>query len=329
VAVELRVGSFNLNNLFGRWNFSGALTAIDQGFDEVEANYVFSDPENYRLRLSPDGRLVLPKPIEARRLLAERIMRSELDVLAVQEAENLETLRRFNTDDLDGHFRYATLIDGNDARFIDVGVLSRYPLGLVTSWRHAVHPLDPATPVFGRDCLQAEIWSVRRGRRLLTIFVGHLKSHFIPFTVDPESRPVQEDRDNEKRRREAETIHRIVDGQTRPNSRFVVCGDFNDPTDSEFLAPLVAGPLGLVDGLADPEETPGGKPEQPGEEPASARWTHRFRPPGQPPRHELFDQIWLSPSLGGGQTASVIDRRRFSVLGDGSDHDLAWVGIEV
>ncbi|HEX2403664.1 MAG TPA: endonuclease/exonuclease/phosphatase family protein, partial [Acidimicrobiia bacterium] len=105
--LELRVGTFNLNNLFGRWNFSGALTAIDQGFDEVEANYVFSDPESYRLRLSPDGRLVLPKPVESRRMLAERILRSELDVLAVQEAENLETLQRFNADDLDGHFTHA------------------------------------------------------------------------------------------------------------------------------------------------------------------------------------------------------------------------------
>jgi hypothetical protein len=40
-------------------------------------------------------------------------------------------------------YPHVTLIEGNDARF-DVGVLSKLPLGGVTSWQHQVHPADPA-----------------------------------------------------------------------------------------------------------------------------------------------------------------------------------------
>jgi hypothetical protein len=49
------------------------------------------------------------------------------DILAVQEAENLQTLKQFNETYLDKHFKYMYLIDGNDSRQIDVGFLSMFP----------------------------------------------------------------------------------------------------------------------------------------------------------------------------------------------------------
>jgi exonuclease III len=56
--------------------------------------------------------------------------------------------------------------------------------------------------------------------------------------------------------------------------------------------------------------------------------THRFKPVRQPARYELFDQVWLSPSLAGRQVGSWVDRRT-KLGGDGSDHDPAWVVIDL
>lgn len=100
----------------------------------------------------------------------------------------------------------------------------------------------------------------------------------------------------------------------------------NDPPDSSF-PPLVQNPtLGLVNALTAPQETRPAKADTP--PPPSTAWTHRFKESGQPARYELFDQIWLSPTLAQKQTAAFIDRRtRHS--GDGSDHDPAWIPLDL
>jgi hypothetical protein len=54
------------------------------------------------------------------------------------------------------------LIDGNDPRLIDVGLLSKRPFGGVTSWQFAGDPAEPTLPVFSRDLLQVEILSLLR-----------------------------------------------------------------------------------------------------------------------------------------------------------------------
>jgi hypothetical protein len=55
-------------------------------------------------------------------------------------------------------------------------MLSKLPLGTVTSWQHAIHPDDPTQPVFSRDLLEVEILHPGRGRRLFTLFNNHLKA---------------------------------------------------------------------------------------------------------------------------------------------------------
>ena len=84
--------------------------------------------------------------------------------------------------------------------------------------------------------------------------------------------------------------------------------------------------LELVDGLADPQETRPAKADTP--PPASKAWTHRFKESGEPARYELFDQIWLSPSLAPRLEEAFIERRT-KHSGDGSDHDPAWVVLDV
>jgi hypothetical protein len=84
---------------------------------------------------------------------------------------------------------------------------------------------------------------------------------------------------------------------------------------------------GLANGLTQVEER-GGTPDFGDTPPASKRWTHRFKESGQPPEYELFDQEWLSPELAKRQTDSFI-LRRTKLTGDGTDHDPAWVTLNL
>ena len=52
--MTLTVGTFNLNNLFDRWNFAGAVDVLAQGTSSVPATYTFDDEHRRRLQL--DGR---------------------------------------------------------------------------------------------------------------------------------------------------------------------------------------------------------------------------------------------------------------------------------
>ena len=203
-------------------------------------------------------------------------------------------------------------------------MLSKLPLGGVTSWQHTPDPRNLGEPVFSRDLLQVEVLSEDRRKRLFTVFNNHLKSHFVPFnTPDPEA---ERTRANELRRRQCAAAAAIIAGQTRPNSRFVVVGDMNDPPDSAFLEPLVgAAKLALTSALTNAQETrpaPGSPP------PPTTAWTERFKESGQPAVYTLMDQIWLSAPLAAKQTAAFIERRT-KVGGDGSDHDRSWVVLDL
>ncbi|HLC04321.1 MAG TPA: hypothetical protein VJK02_14900 [Anaerolineales bacterium] len=62
--------------------------------------------------------------------------------------------------------------------------------------------------------------------------------------------------------------------------------------------------------------------------PESTAWTHRFKGTGQPAAYALFDQIWLSPVLSDKLLDSWVFRRQ-NLTGDGSDHDPAWVVLDL
>ncbi|MGH6906085.1 MAG: endonuclease/exonuclease/phosphatase family protein, partial [Geminicoccaceae bacterium] len=322
--MRVSIGTFNVNNLFSRWNFQGEVDAFRDGDTELTTTLTFqlTQPDRFRLRTF-QGRLVQGKPAEERARVARRIIAMNADVLALQEVEDIDTLRRFVSEDLGRHYPHLVLVEGNDPRLIDVALLSKLPIGAVVTWQHATHPLAPNQPVFGSDLLEVEILNPTRRRKLFTIFNNHLKSHFVPFDEDPE---LGAQRANERRRRQAETVARIVAARTRPNSRYAVLGDLNDPPGTQALAPFGASGLRLHNALADPEETRPAKADTPA--PASKAWTHRFKPSGQPAEYELYDQIWLSPALAERARRAVIDRRTRHG-GDGSDHDPAWVEVEL
>jgi endonuclease/exonuclease/phosphatase family metal-dependent hydrolase len=323
--MRVSVGTFNLNNLYSRWNFAGEISAIQKKQSDVNATvtYSFDAPATYKIR-TYEGKLIKGKSEAERAAIVGRIKRMNLDILAVQEVEDIDTLRSFNQNELAGLHPFQVLVEGNDPRFIDVGLLSKLPVGAITSWRYAVHKDDCSEPVFSRDLLEVEIWDPARSERLFTLFNNHLKSQYVPEDEDPVQGKLKADL---RRKRQAETEARIVEARMRPNDKYIILGDMNDGPDSEQLAALVDSPvLTLTNALANPTETRPAKKDNP--PPSTKAWTHRFKSPGQPAQYTLFDQIWLSPALVARQQEAWIDRR-IHHSGDGSDHDPAWVVLEL
>lgn len=330
--IEITVGTFNLNNLFSRYNFKAEVAAVTGGDVTLDADIsiTFAEPVSYLLR-TYTGRLVKRKSPKERQIIAKRIRAMDVDVLAVQEVEDIGVLREFALNDLAGMYPYQVLIEGNDPRLIDLGLLSKFPIGAVTSWQHAVHENTPFRRIFSRDLLEVEIYDPRRKKRLFTLYNNHLKSHYVRWNMDP----IEGARlNNERRRLQAEMVARIVEARMRPNSRFIVLGDMNDPPDSSALEPLrepLVGRkgLGLVNALTHPVETRPPKAERPPSvTPTNPAWTHRFKRSRQPAVHELYDQIWVSPSLADKLDGAWIDRRT-KHSGDGSDHDPAWIRLQL
>lgn len=317
----VKVGTFNINNLFSRFNFKGRVDAILSGDTTLNATYTFDDPAEYTLRTFM-GRLVVEKEAGRRKKVADRIKAMDLDVLALQEVEDLPTLESFNSVDLDGMYPYRMLIEGNDRRLIDVALLSKLPLGAVTSWRFATHKSAPDSPVFSRDLLEVEIYDSNHRKKLFTLFNTHLKSQYLA----PNENPVTgKERADMTRTQQAEVAVEIIKARTRPNSLFLLVGDLNDIPSSPCLTAIAGGGgIGLVDGLANPQEKPASTFNLPGIGPA---WTHRFKKSGEPARYDLFDQIWVSPALAARQSGAWINRRA-NLTGEGSDHDPAWVELD-
>jgi endonuclease/exonuclease/phosphatase family metal-dependent hydrolase len=170
--------------------------------------------------------------------------------------------------------------------------------------------------------LKVDILNPSRSKKLFTLFNNHLKSHYVDYREDQVE---GETKNNLRRSRQAEMIGTIVKDRTRPDSRYIILGDMNNPPDSQYLRGFVRdSELKLTNALTNPKETRPPKADE--HPPAPPAWTHRYKEAGQPARYELYDQIWLSPALADKQTEAWIDRRELHG-GDGSDHDPAWVKI--
>jgi len=320
--MDVTVGTFNLNNLFTRWNFRAAVPSGTRLTETIE----FTTADTVRFRTFK-GRLVKAKKDRDTDAIADRILTMDLDVLAVQEVENIEALNTFNRENLGAMYPHIVLIEGNDPRLIDVGLMSKLPLRRIVSHQTEPDPLTPSKRVFGRDLLQVDVYNPTGRRRLFTVFNTHMKSNF----VDPlehrtdAAKAAQVTANNDRRRRQSEVTAHVIERETRPNSRYLFLGDMNDDPESPHLDPVVGNDrLGLVDALVGVTETRPSKLETLGPQPGP-RWTSRFRANGQT-SHRLFDQIWASPSLADNVSDPFIDRRT-KHGGDGSDHDPAWITL--
>lgn len=319
--MKITVGTFNLNNLFSRFNFRVNISSIKSG---SQVSYSFDKNDQFKIRHF-QGRLIKPKSQKTTIEIADRIKSLNLDILCVQEVEDIGILKQFNKDYLgEDKYPYAVLIEGNDPRFIDVGLLSRYPIGPITSWKESRYEDETGT-IFSRDLQQVEVLNKSRSKKLFTIFNTHLKSNFIPHdAADPEAEAVKI---GKRRQKQAHVIAEIIKSETRPNSSFILLGDMNDTPDSEYLENFTQdNELSFSNALENMVEV--GEMNYTKYPPSNHFWTHRFNPQSGVYHYNLYDQIWISNALVDNLSGAWVLRRK-KVGGDGSDHDPVWIELDL
>lgn len=294
--TRLRVMTFNVENLFTSFPFHRPRDLADRLglFEEADPRAA--------LALAKSAHLILED--EIRTFTALAIRQARPDIALLQEVESLQALRRFHdlylTRQGAAAMPHMAVMDGNDSRGIDVGVLSRHPLASMTShkdltlrelyaggfeWEryglsrqrfaHDRMLGDPELRVFRRDCLEVQL-EVSGGRRLV-LFNCHFKA------IDPDRRQTRP-----FRLAESFAVRHLIETRCRAQGieNWIVAGDFNDfyhrdgaPLEGHGLQPLLES--GLV---VDPMERL----------PKLERWTHFY--PGDRTYNQL-DFLLLSPAL--------------------------------
>jgi hypothetical protein len=263
--MKLRVTSFNCENLFGRYGF------LDKPPGQQPANYAQLIKVFDVVAFQGNG--IKPKPIsEAQRKNTGAVITAvKPDILAVCEVENLTTLRLFNAVYMGNYFDRIVLLDGNDPRGIDVGLLVRKGLKLdignirthaddaaAGGYLATTNMLDMGGRVgkasFSRDCLEVDI---DVGSAKLTFLVNHLKAQ--------ESKPDGSDSTTAKRRGQADRAALIARRARAAGRAPIVLGDLNKDVASASYDDSL-NPLAKSSVFVDPIKSL----------PASDRWTHYY-----------------------------------------------------
>lgn len=312
MAKTIRLGTYNVNNLFDR-------------FDDP---YNFSD-DPWRERFASK-----PKKLEDLYNLGQRILKSEVDILALQEIESLGALKEF----VAGHLgkkdfkEYGIVsVSGNDPRGIDLGVISKYPLGEVTSHRFHRHE---GTWIFSRDCLEVEILDKAGGQPFLTLFVSHLKSQFSEHKIGTTEWKKDKEENDAKRKRQLEKTLDIV--KRSGKDTYAILGDFNDSPESPSIKWFIDANVGVGNGieLFDALATIRCKPEfEPytGEDSPKKRKrdTHKWEKDKEKGHEETtysqLDYIFLSGNLQQAFKSAQIEQSWYT---SGSDHYLCYADVK-
>ena len=180
---------------------------------------------------------------EATRNTARVIKAIDADVLGVVEAESRPALVRFCQDVMPAvegtPYDHVMLIDGNDDRGIDVGLMTKKKFEIVSIASH-VDDEDDDGLIFSRDCAQFAIKTAKENT--LIVLANHFKSK--GFGSQATS--------NAKRKRQAARTAAIYRQLHQTHKFIAIVGDFNDTPDSDPL-----GPLFSRTGLKDISELPG------------------------------------------------------------------------
>jgi endonuclease/exonuclease/phosphatase family metal-dependent hydrolase len=203
-----------------------------------------------------------------------RVIRDlEADVIGCIEVDDRIALERFNTQLLPAvgapRFAHSMVIDGNDDRGIDVGLMTRAGIEIAGIQSH-VDDADAGGRIFSRDCPEYAL-RLPSGEELL-LLINHLKSK--GFGSQSSS--------NAKRKKQARRVRAIYEERRAAGaSRVAVIGDFNDTPGSDPLAPLLAEGSDLRDVSTHPAFQDDGRPGTFGEGTKSQK----------------LDYILLSPAL--------------------------------
>lgn len=245
----------------------------------------------------------------------------DADVLGVVEAESRPVLSEFNKDIIQAvggkPYRHVMVIDGNDSRGIDVGILTKADFPIIRMTSHVDDRQANGEFVFSRDCPEYEI-RTQRGNDLY-VLVNHFKSK--GFGTPASS--------NAKRLAQAKRVAEIVQTLLDRNVQYIaVIGDLNDTPTSVPLAPLLAGDL-LKDAYDHPKFDNGGFAGTYGSCTAANK----------------IDYLFLSPALFGKVTAGGVIRtgmwpgvrpKKWDVYPSlvkevhaASDHAALWVELDI
>lgn len=269
--MALRIGTFNVENLFQRYKFANNVKpakATTNGFLINETAFkAFSSEE--------------------KRITAKTLLATNADVIGLQEIEGLQTLRTFQSRliiDASKRWQHAMSIDARDPRQIDVGVLSRLPITAIRS--HMDDPLPPGgNYLWSRDCLEVDI--ALSSTKTLTVYVNHLKS-----MLDKKD-PCNGRRNTRARRKaQAERVREIVEDRFGKTGKglWAVVGDMNDyAANGQHTSTAIEALLDWRAGVNVLKTLP--KAEQ---------WTHYFGPQnkcGQPESYHQLDYVIASKEL--------------------------------
>jgi hypothetical protein len=136
----------------------------------------------------------------AMQMTARVIQYVNADILAVVEAENRIALGHFNEQllkPIKANYKETMLIDGNDERGIDVGILTKPGFQIESMVSH-INDMQGEFPIFSRDCPE---FTIRVGDTNLLVMVNHFKSK--GFGSQAAS--------NAKRRAQAQRVREIYD----------------------------------------------------------------------------------------------------------------------
>ncbi len=216
---------------------------------------------------------------------ARIVKKNKADILCVVEADNRIALKRFSDSMLKQvggiPYKHVMLIDGNDARGIDLGILTRKKFPIKSMVSH-VYDQDSKGTIFSRDCAEYRV-DLPGGDQLL-VLINHFKSK--GYGLQSAS--------NAKRKRQAKRTRKIYeDRRSEGWDLIAVVGDFNDTPDSDPLKPLLKSGSDLLDIMAHPKFVGDGRPG------TYANGTKSGK----------IDYILLSPALAGRVTAGGIERR--------------------
>jgi endonuclease/exonuclease/phosphatase family metal-dependent hydrolase len=312
--TKVKIGTFNVENLFNRYKLLGYERGSPAKKKPVDAEkFVEEGGHINMLGWSIDDFGPISK--SARRATAAVILENKPDIVAIQEVENLFALLAFNQKWLKNAYPYAMVIDGNDLRQIDVGILSKYPIINLRTHRFEPAGSTPWQRTFSRDCFEADL-GISKGK-MLTVLVNHFKSKI--------------GGGEEKRRKQAERVSEILKERfgNSLSGNFVVAGDLNNHYDASELQPLLS-----LNGLENVVKQ---------RLPKKEHWTHYYN---KGKAAEQLDYLLLSPELSEKNTNSKvhIERRglptdikyyegdRFEVVTGkegASDHCGVFISLEI
>jgi endonuclease/exonuclease/phosphatase family metal-dependent hydrolase len=250
------------------------------------------------------------------------------DVLCVVEAEDRIGLKRFSEEVIpivDGKpYDHIMLIDGNDDRGIDVGIMTTGGFDIVRMSSHvddlndADDSDDKSVRIFSRDCPEFEI-KTPSGSTLL-VLVNHFKSKGYG---DPK-------KSAQKRLIQATRVREIYEERLKDGYEYIaIAGDLNEVPDQWPMDPLIRNKSTLIDVMSHPDFVGDGRPGTYGNGTKSGK----------------LDYILMSPGLSEKVVAAGIERRgvwggvkgtlfphldtMHSSKDAASDHAALWIDAEL